>query len=196
MRFCTWRPLAEAAADAPAAPGVYQVRVGSGLIDYPTGKSAMVHYGAADDVAAAIADYAARHPDRPWLCRHAAQTEPDRHLARLLARFEQQFGLVPTPPLASFKLRVADGHARLVYADGAVADVEGDALASLLSDAAPLMAYVTAACPGTVRAVSVIRADRVLRATYDGDDGVGVLRVDGDAFDRDVAPLCHAVRGR
>jgi hypothetical protein len=98
--------------------------------------------------------------------------------------------------LASFKLRLADRHARLVFADGGTADVEGAALARLLHAAAPLLDHVRARCDGSVRAVSVRLGDQVLRATYDAETRVGVLRIDGDEFARDVAPLCEAVRKR
>ena len=58
MRFGRWHRLDRAAAEAPSAPGVLQVKIASGLIDYPTGKSAMIRYGAAPDVKAAVADIA------------------------------------------------------------------------------------------------------------------------------------------
>ena len=35
----------------PTGPGLYQLRVATGLIPYPTGKSAMVAYGGGEDVA-------------------------------------------------------------------------------------------------------------------------------------------------
>jgi hypothetical protein len=102
VRFVPWYRLAEAAEHAPARPGVFQVRVESGLIDYPRGKSAMVHYGAADDVRAATLAFAAAHPGAALLCRHAEQTtaaaDPDAVLATLLARFRGRFGASPGLP--------------------------------------------------------------------------------------------------
>jgi SAM-dependent methyltransferase len=92
--------------------------------------------------------------------------------------------------LVSFKLRVAHHHARLVYDDGRVADVDGDALAPVLEAAEPLLAYARRRCDGPLRALSVGIRERVLRATCDTDSGVSALRVDGAEFDRDVAPLC------
>jgi hypothetical protein len=104
MRFCPWYPLSSAAAFAPATPGVYQVKIASGLIDYPTGRSAMIHYGAARDVRSAVSELAAVHRDRGWLCRHsdemtAAEAEhPERTLADLLGQFERRFGSPPVLP--------------------------------------------------------------------------------------------------
>ena len=104
MRFVPWYPLAEAGDHAPAAPGVFQVRVRSGLIEYPRGKSAMIHYQAAADVRAAALELAAAHPGADWLCRHAEEmsawelAHPRDVLDRLLDRFLRRFGAPPTPP--------------------------------------------------------------------------------------------------
>lgn len=104
MRFGSWYPLAEAARNAPEAPGVFQVRVAEGLVDYPRGKSAMIHYAAALDVRAAAADFAAHHPDAPWWCRHTiepealAADEAEALAARLLRDFTARFGCAPGIP--------------------------------------------------------------------------------------------------
>ena len=73
MKFGRWYPLAEAAAHAPAGPGVFQIRIADGLLDYPRGKSAMLHYQAAADVRAAASAFADRHGHRAWLCRHTIE---------------------------------------------------------------------------------------------------------------------------
>src|SRR5262245_36119061 len=70
VRFCPWYPLADAAAHTPAAEGVLQLRVAEGLLEYPQGKSAMVHYEHAKDVRAAATVLAARHAGEALLCRH------------------------------------------------------------------------------------------------------------------------------
>lgn len=104
MRFVPWYPLAEASRHAPSSPGVYQVRVEKGLIEYPTGKSAMIHYGAARDVRQAVSELADAHPAAPWLCRHAVElspqeeADPEEALERLLDRFRRRFGAPPTLP--------------------------------------------------------------------------------------------------
>ncbi len=54
VEFCPWYSAADAGVIAPPRPGVFQVkRLGSVLI-YPRGKSAMVHYGFAENVQRAI----------------------------------------------------------------------------------------------------------------------------------------------
>jgi hypothetical protein len=70
VRFCPWYPLADAAAHAPAAEGVLQLRLADGLLEYPAGKSAMVHYAHAADVRACATLLAAAHPTPALLCRH------------------------------------------------------------------------------------------------------------------------------
>lgn len=89
---------------APAGPGVFQVRVADGLVDYPRGKSAMVHYEAAGDVRAAATAFAERHAGAPWWCRHVIEPEvlpapAAAELAERLVRdFASRFGRAPAPP--------------------------------------------------------------------------------------------------
>jgi hypothetical protein len=104
MRFGPWYPLVEADRHAPATGGVFQVRIPDGLLDYPSGKSAMVHYEAAADLRAAIAAFRAAHPGATWLCRHTIEmtaadvaAAPDFH-ARLLRDFTARFGAGPRLP--------------------------------------------------------------------------------------------------
>lgn len=108
MRFGRWYPLAEAATCAPHAPGVFQVRIAGGLLDYPRGKSAMVSYQAADDVAAAAAALAAgpqaHRAGGELLCRHAEElsererADPDAAVATLVEQFRRRFGAPPSFP--------------------------------------------------------------------------------------------------
>lgn len=107
MNFCPWYALADAGEHAPATPGVFQVRLGHGLLDYPRGKSAMVHYARAEDVRAAAQAFAAAHPGVDWLCRHAVElTARERVLGldgafeALLGSFVQRFGTPPRLPAA------------------------------------------------------------------------------------------------
>jgi hypothetical protein len=107
MRFCPWYPLAEARDRAPTGEGVLQLRLASGLLDYPRGKSAMVHYAHAANVAEAIEAWAAAHgaaaeggPDRPAIvCRHLIESEPTTDLAQFCAKlsdeFVRRFGALP-----------------------------------------------------------------------------------------------------
>jgi hypothetical protein len=104
MKFGRWYALAEAHSCAPAEPGVYQLRVRQGLVEYPTGKSAMVHYGAGDDVRAALLELSTEHGDRDLLARHAVEmstierADPSAAARQLLDRFERRFGAQPTVP--------------------------------------------------------------------------------------------------
>ena len=103
MRFCPWYPLAEAAAHAPAEEGVLQVRVAEGLLDYPRGKSAMVHYEHAQDVRAAALALAERHAGRALLCRHLEREPGAVHHAaaiheKVRTEFIRRFGAPPAFP--------------------------------------------------------------------------------------------------
>ncbi len=104
MRFGPWYPLAECAPHATAIAGVLQLRIATGLIDYPTGKSAMIHYRATRNVRAAIAELAARHVGRSWLCRFtiamtaSEAADVERAAEDLLDTFTRRFGAAPTLP--------------------------------------------------------------------------------------------------
>ncbi len=103
MQFCPWYPLAEAARHAPIGEGVLQVRLAVGLIDYPLGKSAMVHYEHAADTHAAAAALAARLVGRNLLCRHleiAANGPVDCGAihGKVLGDFVRRFGTAPKLP--------------------------------------------------------------------------------------------------
>lgn len=111
MRFCPWYPLGEAAQHAPAEAGVLQIRIAEGLLDYPTGKSAMVHYAHAHDVRAYATALAASRPDEDLLCRHL-EIEPGETVdaaafhAKVTTEFVRRFGSEPTfAPCISSKPR-------------------------------------------------------------------------------------------
>jgi hypothetical protein len=102
MRFGPWYPLAEARDLAPAAEGVLQLRLASGLIDYPRGKSAMVHYAHAADVRAAAVAWAAAHGADGIVCRHLIEgdgaTAPAALYAKVTEEFVRRFGTLPGLP--------------------------------------------------------------------------------------------------
>jgi len=104
VRFCPWYPLAEAADRAPAGEGVFQLRLAHGLIDYPTGKSAMVHYEHAADARTRAAALAAELAGRDLLCRHLEPSDApeDADLAqfheKVRAEFVRRFGAPPALP--------------------------------------------------------------------------------------------------
>ncbi|MDC0717948.1 hypothetical protein [Nannocystis bainbridge] len=102
MKFGPWVPLSEAAARLPPAAGVLQVRLREGLVRYPRGKSAMVVYAGAADVAGLAAELNERHPAAPWLCRTSVGPCPDPSAAaaRLRAEFDERFGSCPKVPVS------------------------------------------------------------------------------------------------
>ena len=50
MRFSDWYNLKEIAVHLPSKPGLFQIRIVNGLLNYPSGKSAMFYYGFADNL--------------------------------------------------------------------------------------------------------------------------------------------------
>ena len=102
MEFCRWYPLREAGDHAPAAPGVLQLRIVTGLLDYPRGKSAMVWYAQAPDVRAAAEALARAHASEDLLCRHLIEIDAATDLAAFYAKlrgdFLQRFGALPRFP--------------------------------------------------------------------------------------------------
>lgn len=102
MRFGPWYPLSEAGDLAPATEGVLQLRLASGLLDYPRGKSAMVHYAHAQDVRAAALTWAAVHGADGIVCRHLIEADGATAAAALYARvvddFVRRFGAPPELP--------------------------------------------------------------------------------------------------
>jgi hypothetical protein len=101
VRFCPWYPLADAAAHVPAGEGVLQVRLEQGLLDYPTGKSAMVQYAYARDLRACAQALADAHP-RGYVCRHLEEGSEAVDLvafhAKVLTEFVRRFGAEPAFP--------------------------------------------------------------------------------------------------
>ena len=103
MRFCPWYPLNEAAAHAPAAEGVLQLRLAEGLLEYPTGKSAMVHYEHTTDVRSSATQLAAAHPQPTLWCRHLEIEGEERvdlaaFHAKVREEFVRRFGAPPRFP--------------------------------------------------------------------------------------------------
>ena len=99
MRFGPWYPLAEARDRTPAEEGILQIRLAAGLLDYPRGKSAMVHYACAGDVQAAAVEWAAAHGSEGLVCRHLIEIDPGTDLvafyAKLSDEFRRRFGASP-----------------------------------------------------------------------------------------------------
>ena len=99
VQFGPWYPLADAGDHAPAVEGILQVRLATGLVDYPRGKSAMLWYGHARDVRAAALALATAHADKDLVCRHLIEIEDATDLAafcaKLMTEFVRRFGTRP-----------------------------------------------------------------------------------------------------
>lgn len=97
MRFSSWYGPDHIAERAPEGPGVFQVRAEQ-LRSYPTGRSAMVHYGEADDLRATMLAWASANGFAGARYRHADMLArpPADALATLISRFESRFGSPPT----------------------------------------------------------------------------------------------------
>jgi hypothetical protein len=108
MRFTPWYPLAEAEQRAPAARGMLQLRLAAGLVDYPRGKSAMVHYAVADDVRVEAVRFATGHHGPQLWCRHldteGAVVDVTLFFDRVMREFERRFGAPPALPGSSVPL--------------------------------------------------------------------------------------------
>ena len=98
MRFGPWYGLSEAGDLAPEEEGVLQIRLASGLLEYPRGKSAMVAYRHARDLRVeARALGGALGGD--LLCRHLIEIDEATDLAAFCAKlrgdFVRRFGRAP-----------------------------------------------------------------------------------------------------
>ncbi|HEY4245001.1 MAG TPA: hypothetical protein VGM88_34535 [Kofleriaceae bacterium] len=95
MRFGPWYPLGS----APPGPGLLQVRIASGLLDYPRGKSAMVWYEHSTDVATSAAQVASAHRGVTLWGRHLIEVPPGTDLGafceKLRLEFVRRFGSPP-----------------------------------------------------------------------------------------------------
>ena len=94
MTFGRWQKLA--AATMPRRRGLLQARVADGLVDYPTGRSAMVYYDGDEDLSQALARLgAAVPPGADVLVRFAECADPAGELTRKLDEFRRRFGAPP-----------------------------------------------------------------------------------------------------
>lgn len=91
MRFGPWYPLADARDHTPGAEGVLQLRLAAGLLDYPRGKSAMVHYAHAADLRSAALAWAASYGSDGIVCRHLIEAPTTTDLAAFCAKLSDDF---------------------------------------------------------------------------------------------------------
>lgn len=105
VHFGVWHPISEATTAAPEAAGVLQTRA-EGVMDYRSGRSAMVLYACTDageTLRGFVAGRGARELDRAisagarWI-RFAPTPNPRRELDRLLEGFVERFG---SPPISN-----------------------------------------------------------------------------------------------
>ena len=99
MKFGPWYPLDDAGRHAPVGEGILQVRLASGLLDYPRGKSAMVWYQHATQLRAAALALAAAHTGPALVCRHLIEIDDGTDLAafhaKVTSEFVRRFGTAP-----------------------------------------------------------------------------------------------------
>src|SRR5579872_2872579 len=105
VHFGSWHPIGEASAQAPDSSGVLQVRA-EGVMDYETGRSAMVMY-ACSPPGETLRGFVDRRGGRQlrravaagarWI-RFAPAAEPQVELDRLLRGFVERFG---SPPISN-----------------------------------------------------------------------------------------------
>jgi hypothetical protein len=97
VRFTSWYGAEQIAERASPRAGVFQVRA-EHLRDYPTGRSAMVHYGCGEDLRATMLAWATAHGFEGARYRHAdvLARPPADALASLLSRFLSRFGAPPS----------------------------------------------------------------------------------------------------
>ena len=105
VHFGVWHPISEAATAAPEAAGVLQTRA-EGVMDYRSGRSAMVLYACTDageTLRGFVGGRGSRELDRAisagarWI-RFAPTPNPRRELDRLLEGFVERFG---SPPISN-----------------------------------------------------------------------------------------------
>jgi len=102
VTFGPWHPLERAVAEAPAQPGVLQVRAET-LLSFPRGKSAMVLYAATATDEPLVAFVAGRGAPLlacaaacgGCLVRFADAALPEAELERLLQQFTERFSAPP-----------------------------------------------------------------------------------------------------
>jgi len=103
-QFSSWYPLAENGIErhAPEGAAAVQIKRADGLVDYSSGKSAMVCYFYADDVDRALRDRFDDEIDDPGtrgegqlVFRYLEDDEAKETLADLLYKFVKNFGEPP-----------------------------------------------------------------------------------------------------
>jgi hypothetical protein len=102
VHFGSWHPITEASSQAPESSGILQVRA-EGVMDYETGRSAMVMYACSppgETLRGFVGGRGGRQLRRAvaagarWI-RFAEVPDPEAELDRLLRGFVERFGSPP-----------------------------------------------------------------------------------------------------
>lgn len=57
MRYGNWENLNPLSDNVPATPGLFQIKKERGLLDYPSGKTAMFYYGYANNLKTGLVEF-------------------------------------------------------------------------------------------------------------------------------------------
>ena len=100
MKFTDWVSWPETTA-APALPGIFQVKIRTGLITYPAGKSAMFYYGFASPLDTGLQTFRARilpelgKDEETLVVRWLTPPETKDRFKQYLDKFYINFGSLP-----------------------------------------------------------------------------------------------------
>ncbi len=100
MRFSDWTAIDELR-DVPEKPGLFQIKAGGELLAYPTGKSAMVYYGYAEQLAHGLDTFKSdmlpvlELDDKELMVRWMAAEDKEERFKRYLDTFLSNFGSLP-----------------------------------------------------------------------------------------------------
>ena len=101
MRFSEWKSLETISAAAPHDGGLFQIKIRDGLLNYPTGKSAMFYYGFATNLNCGLFKF--RNEILPLLeismdalvIRWMSAVDTETRFQSLLNSFVSNFGALP-----------------------------------------------------------------------------------------------------
>ena len=99
--FTDWESPAVAASAAPRRPGLFQVRVRDGMVDYPRGRSQLIIFCRADELAGGILAFRKQilskweQTEEQVLVRWLHDEESISRHEAVLRDFESEFGSAP-----------------------------------------------------------------------------------------------------
>ena len=99
IEFSPWFDVGQLSLDGlPRRSFVHQIKTASRLVDYPSGRSAMLFYGAgltADAFPRVIQSVLEEFPQDELRIRFRPVQDVSQEVVRLLTRFEKRFGALP-----------------------------------------------------------------------------------------------------